>query len=143
MNVERLMAAVFTTVLLGLTQPATANEDLLPPADTVGGIVFMSGGIGIGERDAMRTVAKDYNLHLAFVAGERGAYLGGARVRIEDSEGRVLLDTQALGPWFYARLPKARYRVVASTQAGDISRDVNLAQRDAELILRWSIKVDN
>lgn len=143
MKVEHLLAVVFATAALGMAQPAAAKDDFLPPAETVGGIVFMSGGIGKGERDAMQALAKDYNLRLAFVAGERGAYLGGANVRIENSEGRVLLDTKALGPWFYARLPKGRYRVIASIDAGEISRDVNLTQRDADLVLRWPIKSDN
>lgn len=143
MTKERTLAAVFAAVLLGPSQLAAADESLLPRAETIGGIVFMSGGIGTGERDAMRAHAANYNLRLAFVAAGRGAYLGGAKVRIEDDQGRTILEADARGPWFYARLANARYRVIATHDAGEISREVNLTKRDADLVLRWPVAIDN
>lgn len=142
-NIERTLVAVMTASVFGLAHSADANESFLPSVDSVNGIVFMSGGIGQNEREAMRVVAADYNLRLSFIAGERGAYLGGAEVRIENSDNRVILDTKALGPWFFARLPKERYRVIATHEAGEITREVDLRQRAADLVLRWQIRIDN
>jgi hypothetical protein len=117
------------------------TEPLEPQPHSAGTVVYVSGGIGQEERNALRAVAKDYNLRLAFATEGRGAYLAGARVRIENLDGGVILDTRAEGPLFFARLPKGRYRVLATHDAGKVSQEVDLTKRDADLVLRWKVPV--
>ncbi len=139
MNATSLLSAAAAVV--GLSCAAVANEDLLPEARSAGSVAYRSGGIGAEERAALRAHARDYNLRLTFAAEGRGAYLGGAKVRIEDSDGHVVLDAGSEGPWFFARLPKGRYRVVASHETGAIARDVDLSIRSVDLVLRWNVPV--
>jgi hypothetical protein len=56
------------------------------------GIEFISGGVGISERNAMEELEKDYNLKLVF-AKTNGKYLSGIKVCIQDPTGDILLET--------------------------------------------------
>jgi len=141
MNARSALSVVTAAAAVGLSGLVAAEELLLPEPHTAGNAVYRSGGIGEDERKALRALARDYNLRLTFVAEGRGAYLGGARVRIENRNGAVVLDAQAEGPWFFARLPEGRYRVVVTHGAGVISREVDLTKGGAELVLRWKVAV--
>jgi len=77
------------------------------------GIAYASGGVGMDERTAMETMAKDYNVKLMFVEAPKD-YVSGVKVKIEDPSGKLLLETTSNGPWFWAKLPQGDYRVIAS-----------------------------
>jgi hypothetical protein len=134
-----------SVVVAAIALPGLAAQtDLpLPKPHSAGGVVYVSGGIGQEERRALRAVAKDYNLRLAFATEGRGAYLAGAQVRIENLDGRVILEASAEGPLFFARLPRGRYRLLATHEAGQVSQDVDLTKRDADLVLRWKVEFRN
>lgn len=141
MNARSVLSVVAAAAAVALTGLVAAKELLLPEPHSVGNIVYRSGGIGEDERNALRALAKDYNLRLAFVAEGRGAYLSGVQVRIENRNGRVVLDAQAEGPWFFARLPESQYRIVVTHRTGTISRDVDLTKGATDLVLRWKVAV--
>ena len=67
-------------------------------------IPYVSGGVGIEERDRLRSLAADDNLGLSFSL-ENGHYLGGAEVSIKDDKGKELLEAVSDGPLFFAKLP--------------------------------------
>jgi hypothetical protein len=76
-------------------------------------IHFMTGGVGIEERKAMKEKAKGvYNLKLVF-AMINGDYLSGVDVRIKDANGNLIIDETSNGPWFYVDLPAGRYEISA------------------------------
>jgi hypothetical protein len=77
------------------------------------GITYVSGGIGLDEREALSAMAKDYNLKIVFALKE-GNYLADASVLIKDAQGKTVLDAVSDGPWFYARLPAGHYAVTAT-----------------------------
>jgi hypothetical protein len=137
--------AILAVVVAAIALPALAAQtaSFLPQPHSAGTVVYVSGGIGQEERNALRAVAKDYNLRLAFATEGRGAYLAGAQVRIENLEGSVILDTRAEGPLFFARLPRGKYRLLATHQAGAVSQEVDLTSRDADLVLRWKVATRN
>jgi hypothetical protein len=77
------------------------------------GVNFAFGGVGKDERIAMDAMAKNYNIKLVFAEAPRD-YIAGVKVRIEDANGKLLLETSSNGPWFFAKLPQGDYRVIAS-----------------------------
>jgi hypothetical protein len=77
------------------------------------GILYVSGGIGLDEREAMSAIASEYNLKIVFALKE-GNYLADASVLIKNAQGRTVLDAVSDGPWFYARLPAGQYAVTAT-----------------------------
>ncbi len=77
------------------------------------GIPYVSGGIGMDEREAMSAIASEYNLKIVFALKE-GNYLADASVLIKDAQGKTVLDAVSDGPWFYAKLPAGQYAVTAT-----------------------------
>lgn len=139
----RSVLSVVAAAAVALPGLAVARDLLLPEPRTVGNIVYRSGGIGEDERTALRALSADYNLRLSFIAEGRGAYLSGVRVRIENQEGKPMLNAQADGPWFFARLPAGRYRIAATLAGDTVSRDVDVTKGTAELVLRWKMAAAN
>jgi hypothetical protein len=80
---------------------------------TQGDVRYMTGGIGLEEREAMEAKAKDYNLKLVFAMASR-EYLSDIQVTIQDGVGKTLLSTDAKGPWLYLKLPEGDYTVQAA-----------------------------
>ncbi|MBI3303978.1 MAG: carboxypeptidase regulatory-like domain-containing protein [Deltaproteobacteria bacterium] len=85
-----------------------------PEARSDKGITYLSGGIGLDERDALRATARDYNLMLSF-AEKAGNYVSGVEVVIKDSKGSTILETVSQGPWFFMKLLAGRYTMMATT----------------------------
>ena len=107
-------------------QPATPA---LQPQQQ-GNIIFVSGGAGEDDRDALKQVEGQYNLRLLFAA-RNGDYLANVAVTLADAHGKVVLDTIADGPIFYARVPAGRYRVTVSNEGQSQSRDIDLSRSGA------------
>jgi hypothetical protein len=76
-----------------------------------GSVPYLSGGVGLDEREALNQMGKDYNLKLSF-AETAGNYISDVAVKIRDSSDRVALDAVSGGPWFFSKLPPGRYTVV-------------------------------
>ena len=79
------------------------------------GIPYLSGGVGLDERDALRAVSGEYNLHVTFAQRE-GNYLSDVHVAIQNANGATLLETVPQGPWLFTKLPPGRYTVIAGHQ---------------------------
>lgn len=77
------------------------------------GIPYMSGGIGLDEREALSARCRDYSLKLIF-AVQGGEFLADVEVRISDSTGKKVLDGVSEGPWFYTNIPSGNYTVSAT-----------------------------
>ena len=61
----------------------------------------------------MQQKAGAYDLDLSF-ADKQGHYLSDVRVVIEDENGKRLVNSTAMGPFFYIDLPAGKYDVKAS-----------------------------
>jgi hypothetical protein len=77
-----------------------------------GNISYVSGGVGLEERDALAQMSRDYNLKLNFAVSS-GNYLGDVSVVITDARGQVVLEAVSEGPWFFAKLPSGKYTIRA------------------------------
>jgi hypothetical protein len=77
-------------------------------AQTVGGISYITGGIGDEELAQIKASEHQYNVHLLMNA-PGGAFIGDVGVRITDATGVELLSIEGAGPYFYARLAPGTY----------------------------------
>ncbi len=107
---------IFTSLFIlgtgaGSFSAGTAAQ--LPVLQHYEGIPYISGGIGEDEREAMRSISRDYNLKLVFAIKE-GNYLADIAVLIKDAEDKTMLDAVSDGPWFFTRLSPGIYTVTAT-----------------------------
>ena len=97
---------------LGLAGMAFAQSDL-PPAQTFGGVSYLTGGIGLDESKAIKAAEKDFSLSLLFAQTKRGEFVSDVKVSIKDKAGKTVLEAVSEGPVLLARLPAGAYTVSA------------------------------
>jgi hypothetical protein len=93
-----------------------------------GSVSYISGGIGLDEREALSQIGRDYDLKLGF-AVTSGNYLGDIAVEIRDASGRTLLEAASEGPWFFAKLPPGRYTVTVTVMGQTQRKSVQVSGR--------------
>ncbi len=136
---KRSASVTAAAVLAVAAACAAAQQVVKLEPRTQDGITYLTGGVGIDEREAMVRQAGEYNLRLTFVTETRGAYLGVVSVGIQDSAGRTLLSTLSDGPWFYAKLAAGSYTISAESRGQEHSQKVEIsAARPAIVLFRWS-----
>lgn len=79
------------------------------------GLSFLSGGVGLRERELLKEMGKNYSLKMIF-SNQRGEYLANVTVKIMDTTGKTLLVAVSNGPWFFADLPPGTYHLEASSR---------------------------
>ncbi len=131
-------ALVALLLVIGLPASGMCEEVSAPAVQTHEGITYASGGVGLGEREAMQQMAKDYNLRLSFAAKGTGTYLADIKVTIRDGKGKQVLDALSDGPWFFAKLPVGKYRVTAEEDGRPLVQKADLSGgRHAALYFYW------
>lgn len=113
-------------------------ETTLIPVQSQGEIVFVSGGVGGDEREALRAVRDQYNLHLLFSVAGSGEYLSDAKLLIKDDKGHVVVDTQSNGPLLFAKLNPGHYRISAAWDGQQLEQNANVTtNRAVSLSFIW------
>lgn len=103
------------------------------------GVSYISGGVGLDEREAMNAMAGQYNLRISVATKGEGKYLSDAKVTVQDRQGNVVLEDMANGPWFWANLPPGTYEVTAEIDGKAQTRTVTIGKNDAaRLDLYWN-----
>lgn len=118
------------------TSPGTS----LPATQTQGEVVFLSGGIGGDESEAIKKEAISWPLmlELAQAATPRAEYIGDVPVTISDESGKIVLDTIAEGPFLLVKLPPGKYSLDATYQSIKLYRQLNIQKGQHEkLTLIW------
>lgn len=142
-----LVAVLFGLSVLAwvLTKPIFADSSAENPpgivkSATERGFPYMSGGIGIDEREVMQSWGGAYNLKLSF-AETSGTYLSDVKLLIEDEKGREMIRTTTNGPWFYVQLPPGTYTVKATFEDETKQiKNLHLAEGDrATRLLHWDL----
>jgi hypothetical protein len=137
----KIAVAAMAPVLLalGVTPFSNASEVYANnlKVQTENGISFVSGGFGVEERAALRTMGEKDNLQLSF-ALQNKEYLGGAKILIKDERGNQVLETISDGPLFYAKLPEGKYIVMATAQGKTLIQAAEIPNEgQARLYFAW------
>ena len=107
---------------------ASAQEAHPAPAAPVSPEVrYITGGVGEDERAQLLSVAGEFNLKLVF-AEKSGDYLAGVAVVGTDAAGRKVLDVKDGGPLVLARLPAGDYRISATVNGREQSRQISIPE---------------
>lgn len=143
----KIAIAVIAPILLVLgatsVSYATAVSPDTPEVQTHNGIPFVSGGFGVEERAALRSMGSKDNLELSF-ALRNDDYLGGAKVLIKDERGNKILQTESDGPLFYAKLPAGKYVVMATARGKTITQVAEVPPKGkARLYFAWRREAGN
>jgi hypothetical protein len=95
----------------------------IPVAHDNHGVAYVTGGVGQDEVAAFRGLASGYNMRATFTTGS-GEYLSGVAVQVARSDGTVVFNATSDGPYLFARLPEGRYRLTASLDGAQRSREL-------------------
>ena len=136
----RLAIALSASVGLALPLAVGAEESFAAfEVQEQNGVSYISGGIGLDEREAMNAMANEYNLRISVATKGEGKYLSDAKVTVQDKQGNVVLEDMANGPWFWAKLPSGTYKVTAEIDGKAQTRTVTIGNSGAaRLDLYWN-----
>ncbi|MEX1300808.1 MAG: hypothetical protein AB1Z16_01490 [Desulfotignum sp.] len=101
------------------------------------GIHFISGGIGITERQVLDQMAGKYSLKVVLAAKD-GHYLSRCYMEIIRADGTKILSTSTDGPWLLADLEPGRYQVKAQYDNTWKNQSVTVSADSLhEVIFNW------
>ena len=123
--------------------PLHAEEYAIQP-QTQGEVTFVTGGVGVDERNELNAIRANYNLSLLFSVQGTGDYLSDVKIRITDLKGNVFLETVSDGPKLFAKLPPGRYIVIADLNGETYHKTVSIrGKQNTSLYFSWSQKIEN
>lgn len=115
-----------------------------PVAQSVNGIQYMSGGIGIDEIDAMHSAVKEYNLIMQFQVKGTGAFISDVDVSILNKSGKEIFSTKSEGPCLFVNLPTGTYKVKADFNGKTLTKPgVVRKNHRTELYFYWPLVEKN
>lgn len=106
--------------------PSPVGDNPAPAVRDFEGVRYVTGGVGEGERARILGIAEDFNLKLLF-AEKAGPYLADVQVAISRRDGRKVLELAADGPFLLAKLPPGEYRISATAEGQEQTRDVKVS----------------
>lgn len=109
---------IATVAALIAAVPAAALER----GNTVDGRPYVSGGIGLGEREELAHLRQQFSLRVATAARGSGAYLAAVQVTIDDNASRRVFERALAGPVLLVDLAPGRYTVEARNLQGERQR---------------------
>ncbi len=102
--------------------------------------MYLSGGIGQAQIDAMRRAANSYTLELEFFqrANPKDEYLVDVTVEIKDGHDNTVLNTTARGPFLFVRLPAGEYSVSVDNHGKKMNRIIKvLSTEHRRVVFEW------
>jgi hypothetical protein len=93
------------TLLLASLSYAQAFGPFPPERVSYAGIPYISGGVGLEERNLVTAMAHGYDLKLSFATSASGKYLGNVGVEIRTTTGETVFQAVSEGPWMFTGLP--------------------------------------
>lgn len=104
----------FSAIFLLGNSTGFGNEDFIRKGGNKN-ISFLSGGVGVQEREILKEMGKDYPLKLIF-SNKKGEYLSNVMVRLLDHTNHPILVTLSNGPWLFINLPAGTYHLEATVR---------------------------
>jgi hypothetical protein len=133
-----MLLSCFFVLLFGYEYHGYADEGYVLSIEKkeYRGIPYVSGGVGIDEREAFAAIGKDYSLKLMFAIKSR-EYLSDVKVEISDGIGKKVLEAVADGPWFFTNLPPGKYTVTVTMMGKAQQSGVNIGKDKRQITLRF------
>lgn len=124
--------------LLLLSSLVAIADQLVIKPQNQGDVIYVSGGVGSDEKEAMDAARPEYNVHLLFAQG-RGEYLSNVKVSISDANNHAILDTIADGPMLFVNLTPGSYSVRADLDGRVLQKKLNVTgKKSADITFLWA-----
>ena len=108
-----------------------------------GNIEYVTGGVGQGEAQAMKSATSQWPLALQFAVttgAGKAQYAADIDVAIHDAGGKSLLQAVSNGPFLLARLEPGTYTVQATRQGTMKQQKVTVRQgRTSRAMFTWKV----
>lgn len=138
-TLRRLLAFGITAALLA--SPFATAQSMLE-GRTAQDRRFLAGGIGLDESEQMKAAARDFPLAV-IVATKSGAYLADTHIKVEDSNGRTVLESQLNSPYLLVDLAEGKYKVEATHEGQRKQQAVSIAaDTRAKIVFSFDVPVD-
>ena len=131
------MVLMFSTKSMAASMPAGEFAGISIEKGHVDNLTYETGGVGIEERAAMQKSIKDYNVSLVF-ANTKGWYLSSIRVQIKGADGKIRLNKESNGPWFWVKLPQGLYEIVASHGGKQEVQKIDVGKTPQNIEFTWN-----
>jgi hypothetical protein len=95
---------------------------------TTQGTPFISGGVTAEELQTLNQRKPEFSLWVQTAAKGSGAHLAGALVRVTDTKGGPILETEMDGPWLFARLAPGNYVIETTFEGKTEKRTVSIGK---------------
>jgi len=119
-------------------QPQEQQDMQAMPPQQAGNVLYVSGGIGDDELDAMKAQASQYNFRM-INSDRTGHYAADTEVMIQGRDGGEVLHLQDAGPLLYVRLPPGSYKVTASNSGQQQAKNIKVsASMPTNVHLIWN-----
>ena len=129
------IAAAFTVSPFASAQP-------VPEGRTAQDRRFVTGGVGLEESEQMKAMAPDFPLAI-IVAAKSGAYVADTHVKIQDAQGKMVLEMQLDSPYLLVDLARGKYNLEATHQGQKQQRSVNIdASTRAKVVFSFDVPDD-
>jgi len=100
--------------------------------------IFVNGGIGEDEADAMRSRAAEFPLRVIFAEGPQNAFTANVPLAIVDEKGNAVFALPDSGPLLYVMLPAGSYTVIAESDGVRKTHQVTLVSgRGKDVVFHW------
>jgi len=143
MRAIALAACLLCPDFFGASSESAASPGSLVVAEApavrhMNGIDYVSGGIGLDQVKALRSIAGRFNVHLQFVNETDGSSLSDVTVTLFNAQREIVFSVLSEGPLLYLQLPPGEYRALVRS-AGAIQCRTLRVRRDGigpSLLLR-------
>lgn len=129
-------------LFIGSLSIAHAQGDV-PDSKRYQDILYISGGIGSEESDAMLLLGKKWPLTLEFAQDhpQRPLWVADVQVKITNSKKKVIFDALSDGPIMLIELPADQYEIEAKFEERTLKRKIKLEQgKPVKLPIIWPIR---
>jgi hypothetical protein len=121
---DRTVACVAALALVAIAAAPALAQGAGDPILEATGIKYACAGVGKASRSDPRWPA--FPVRLEFAAAN-GDFLGDPAVTVSDASGRQVFQAQCNGPWVLIELAPGSYKVHATGQNAQYSKDFDIA----------------
>ena len=114
MNTSRSFLIGLAAAVLVAAPPMTAGAQATIDVQMTN-TIFVNGGIGEDEADAMRSRAAEFPLRVIFAEGPQNAFTANVPLAIVDEQGNAVFALPDAGPLLFVMLPAGTYTVSAES----------------------------
>lgn len=127
-----------SALLVSISAPVRAQKE----GKTIQGEPFVTGGVGLGDREAMEKERRKYSLWVQ-TAAKSGAFLSDSTVNILDKSGKPVLDAKLQGPWLFVNLKLGEYTVRATHDGKILEKRTHIHPGDHhEIVFHFDVPAE-